>query len=114
MPVLLFAEADQTAFLPEVVALLLSCVVITYACQRLRLVPIVGFLLTGVLIGPHALALVREPQRVAILAEVGVMLLLFTIGMEFSLDELLRMTRLILVGGGIQTGLCVALAAGVL
>ena len=89
----LFAEGEHLAFLPEVVALLLSCMVIVYLCQRIHLVPIVAFLLTGVLIGPNALGLVREAERVNTLAEVGVMLLLFTIGMEFSLDELIRLMR---------------------
>ena len=104
MPVPLFADGGHSAFLPEVVALLASCVVVLYVCQRLRLVPIVAFLLTGVLIGPNALGLVRDSQRVEVFAEVGVMLLLFTIGMEFSLDELVRLVRLILVGGGLQIG----------
>ena len=104
-----FAEATPLSFLPEVVGLLLSCLVIIYLCQRLSLVPIVGFLLTGVLVGPNALGLVRDVQLVNTLAEVGVMLLLFTIGMELSLDEVARLTRVILVGGGLQTGVTLIL-----
>ena len=104
-----FGEATSLVFLPEIVMLLLSCLVIIYLCQRLNLVPIVGFLLTGVLIGPNALGLVREVKLVDTLAEVGVMLLLFTIGMEVSLDEVARLTRVILVGGGLQTGLTLIL-----
>jgi len=108
------ADAEHLAFLPEVVALLLSCVAVLFVCQHFRVVPIVAFLLTGVLIGPNALGLVRDVQRVEILAEIGAMLLLFTIGMEFSLEELIRMARLILTAGGIQVGLTVAIAAVVL
>jgi monovalent cation:H+ antiporter-2, CPA2 family len=104
-PMSIFAEATSLVFLPEIVGLLLSCLVIVYICQRLSLVPIVGFLLTGVLVGPNALGLVRDVKLVDTLAEVGVMLLLFTIGMELSLDEVARLTRVILVGGGLQTGL---------
>jgi monovalent cation:H+ antiporter-2, CPA2 family len=114
MPAPFFADGEHTAFLPEVVALVASCVVILFVCQRLRLVPIVAFLLTGVLIGPNALGLIRDSGRVETLAEVGVMLLLFTIGMEFSLDELLRMVRLILIAGGLQVGVTVALAVAAL
>ena len=113
MPVLLFAET-HVSHLSEVVALLLSCVVILYLCQRVGLAPIVAFLLTGVLIGPNALALVRDVDHVETLAEIGAMLLLFTIGMEFSLDDLVRQTKLILVAGGLQVGLTIALAAAVL
>ena len=110
----LLADAQELAFLPEVVALLLSCVAVTYLCQRVRLVPIVAFLLTGVLVGPNSLGLVRSLDTVQTLAQVGVMLLLFSIGMEFSLDEVIRLTRLILVGGGLQTGLTVVFTAGLL
>ena len=54
--------------------------------QRLfGLVPLVGFLLTGVAIGPNALGLVSDPHLVEVAAEIGVILLLFTIGIEFSL-----------------------------
>ena len=114
MPAPFFADGGHPAFLPDVVALVSSCVVVLFVCQRFRLVPIVAFLLTGVLIGPNALGLVGDPQRVEVFAEVGVMLLLFTIGMEFSLDELVRMVRLILVAGGLQVGATVALAAAAL
>ena len=50
--------------------------------------PIVGFLLAGVVIGPHALGLVDDPALVDAAAEIGVILLLFTIGIEFSLEKL--------------------------
>ena len=50
--------------------------------------PIVGFLLAGAVIGPHALGLVKDPELVNQAAEIGVILLLFTIGIEFSLDKL--------------------------
>ena len=51
---------------------------IGYACARLRIIPIVGFLLAGVLIGPDAHGIVREREIVDAAVEVGVILLLFT------------------------------------
>jgi CPA2 family monovalent cation:H+ antiporter-2 len=101
-------------FLNEMVALFVVSVGIAYLCYRLRLVPIAGFLIAGVLIGPNALALVENQELVDILAEVGVILLLFTIGLEFSLEKLSRIGRAIFVGGGIQVAVSVALVAGVL
>lgn len=92
-------------FFTEVTALLVCGAVIAYLGYRLKLVPIVGFLLTGVLIGPGALGLVANQELVDATAQVGVVLLLFTIGIEFSLDKLARIKRLIFGGGGLQVGL---------
>ena len=63
--------------------------------SRIGLVPIVGFLIAGVIIGPHALGLVEDPELVNDAAEIGVILLLFTIGIEFSLEKLSRIKTLI-------------------
>ena len=90
------------AYLTDAVALVAAGTVIAYLCFRLRLVPIVGFLLAGVLIGPHALGLVNNLELVDAAAEFGVILLLFTIGIEFSLERLARIKRLIFFGGGLQ------------
>lgn len=86
----------------EAVALVLAAAVIAYACFRVGLVPIVGFLVAGVVIGPHGVGLVRDQAMVDTAAEVGVMFLLFTIGIEFSLEKLARIQRLIFAGGGLQ------------
>jgi CPA2 family monovalent cation:H+ antiporter-2 len=89
-------------FLNELVALFLVSVGIAYLCYRIKLVPIVGFLIAGVIIGPNALGLVPDQELVDILAEIGVILLLFTIGIEFSLKKLNRIRKAIFVGGGLQ------------
>ena len=89
-------------FLTEIVALIVAGALIAYICFRLRLVPIVGFLLAGVVIGPNALGLVRDQALVDATAEIGVILLLFTIGIEFSLEKLARIQRLIFGGGTMQ------------
>ncbi|WP_445663945.1 cation:proton antiporter domain-containing protein [Fodinibius sp. AD559] len=94
--------AVELPFLNELVALFLVSVGIAYLCYRLNLVPIVGFLIAGVIIGPNALALVPDQELVDILAEIGVILLLFTIGIEFSLEKLNRIRKAIVIGGGFQ------------
>jgi len=109
------AQAGGTPqFLGELVALLVAAGLIGYLSARARVVPIVGFLLAGVLIGPHALGLVRQQEVVDAAAEIGVILLLFSIGIEFSLERLSRIKRLILVGGGLQVVLSVGGTAGLL
>lgn len=89
-------------FLTEIVAVIVAGALIAYISFRLRLVPIVGFLLAGVMIGPNAFALVRDQALVDATAEIGVILLLFTIGIEFSLEKLARIQRLIFGGGTMQ------------
>ncbi len=80
-------------------------VFVLFICHRFGVSTIVGFLLTGVLAGPHGFGLVKAIEAIEILAEVGVVLLLFTIGLEFSLRNLLRIRRVALLGGGAQVGL---------
>ena len=96
----------------ELAALFAAGVLVAYLCYRVRLVPIAGFLLAGVIIGPNALGLVRDMTLVQELAEVGVILLLFSIGVEFSLGEMARLARPIFLGGGVQTAATVAIVAG--
>ena len=111
MPFVLAAGAVPP-FLVEVVAIVAAAALVAYVSQRVGLVPIVGFLLAGVLIGPSGLGLVTDPELIDAAAEVGVLLLLFTIGIEFSLDKLQKIQRLIFVGGGLQVGLTTLIVAG--
>lgn len=112
LPMPTFAVA--LPFLNEMVALFTVSVVIAYISYRFRLVPIVGFLIAGVVIGPSALGLVQNQELVDILAEIGVILLLFTIGMEFSLAKLSKIGRSIFLGGGMQVGASILLVVGVM
>ena len=59
-------------------------------------------MLTGILAGPHLFSLVSGEHEIEVLAEIGVALLLFTIGMEFSLKHLMRIRRIVFVGGFLQ------------
>jgi CPA2 family monovalent cation:H+ antiporter-2 len=101
-------------FLAEVVAFIAVSSIIAYICFRLGLVPIVGFLVAGVLIGPNGLGFVRNQELVDATAEIGVILLLFTIGIEFSLEKLEKIKNLIFVGGGLQVVLSTLAVAGLL
>lgn len=89
--------AVSLPFLNELVALFLVSVFIAYLSYRIRLVPIAGFLIAGVIIGPNTLGLVQDQELVDMLAEIGIILLLFSIGIEFSLEKLARIKNAIIV-----------------
>ncbi len=108
------AAAEAPAYLPELTALVVGGALVAYLGFRLRLVPIVAFLLTGVVIGPNSLGLVSDLQVVNAAAEVGVLLLLFTIGLEFSLARLKELRRPLFVGGGLQVVLATGATTAVL
>jgi CPA2 family monovalent cation:H+ antiporter-2 len=111
----LAAEAGgMPAFFPQAAAMVVAAAAIGYLFVRLRIVPIIGFLLAGTLIGPSVLGLVTEREAIDAVAEVGVVLLLFTIGIEFSLARLARIKRLVLLGGGLQVLGTVGLTAALL
>ena len=86
----------------DLLTLLLASVPIAFLFHRLRLPTIVGFMITGVVIGPYGLGLISDVHAIELMAELGVALLLFTIGLEFSLHRILEMKRLVLLGGGLQ------------
>lgn len=109
-----FAAGAIPQYMTEVVALIVAGAVIAYICFRFKLVPIVGFLLAGVLIGPNALGFVKDQALVDATAEIGVILLLFTIGIEFSLEKLAKIQKLIFGGGTMQVGLSIVATALVL
>ncbi|MDI6900654.1 MAG: cation:proton antiporter [Anaerosomatales bacterium] len=71
-------------------------------CHRLNLPSSIGLLLTGVAASPGVLGLVRNAHQIEVISEIGVILLLFVIGLEFSLKDLAHMRRQFLVGGSIQ------------
>ena len=80
--------------------------------KLLRIPMILGFIAAGMLAGPSGLNLLQG-EALSTLAELGVVLLLFTIGLEISLESLWRLRREALIGGGFQILLTVAMAAGI-
>jgi CPA2 family monovalent cation:H+ antiporter-2 len=92
----------EIPLLNDIIIIFGLSIAIIFICHRLRVPAIVGFLLTGILAGPYGLGLVKAVHEVELLAEVGVVLLLFTIGIEFSLKKLLQIKKPVLMGGSIQ------------
>jgi CPA2 family monovalent cation:H+ antiporter-2 len=100
--------------LAELVIILAASVLVIFISHKIKLPPVVGFLLTGILIGPGGFSLVKDTRTVAILAEIGVVMLLFMIGLEFTLERLKRIQRNFWVGGGLQVVLTTSAAVLVL
>lgn len=82
-----------------------------FILQKLKLPSIVGFLISGVIIGPNGLAFVHDTREIETMAEIGVVLLLFAIGIEFSLSRLIKMKRTVIGGGTLQVFLTGTLTA---
>jgi CPA2 family monovalent cation:H+ antiporter-2 len=106
---------EHLLVLRDLAVIFAGSLLVILAFHRLKLPALPGFIVAGMILGPNALGLVSDPHRVESLAEVGVILLLFTIGIEFSLSRLKEMGRQVLVGGLGQMGFTVlaTVAAGV-
>ncbi len=96
--------------LKDLVIILALGVVIVSVFHRFKIPAIAGFIVAGALVGPKGLALIADVHQVEMLAEIGVTLLLFGIGLEFPLDRLKRLWKPILIGGAVQVGLSIGVA----
>ncbi len=95
-----------------VLLLLGASVLAVVICRRLNLPPVLGYLFVGSVIGPHALNLMNDMHRAESLAEFGVVFLMFSIGLEFSLPKLYAMKRIVFGLGLLQVVISMALIAG--
>ena len=103
----------QISPIQDILVLLALSVIAVAVLRRLHLPPILGYLFVGVLAGPHALHLIQESESLHLMGEIGVVFLLFTIGLEFSLPQFLSMRGVVLGLGGAQVALATAAGMGV-
>jgi monovalent cation:H+ antiporter-2, CPA2 family len=96
--------------LAALVVLLLLAVLAVVVCRRLQLPPIIGYLGVGLAVGPHAAGLVQDNAQMRLLAEFGVLFLLFSIGLEFSLNELKALRKTVFRFGLWQLAITASLA----
>ena len=104
----------QLDFLKDLVIVFGAALIVVAVLGRLRVPSIAGYIIAGILIGPAALGLIGDVHQTEVLAEVGVVLLLFGLGLELSLERIRRLWRAVAIGGAIQVGttvLCVTLVA---
>src|SRR5258706_1524639 len=92
--------------LRDLTIVLAASLPILFLFRKLRLPAIVGFLVTGALIGPHALSFLRDTEHVEAWADFGVALFLFFVGLEFPLARLRRLAKTSALAGALQMGLC--------
>ncbi len=104
---------DLWTALLDVLILLLAALVLGALCERLKQSAILGYLLAGTLLGPNALDWMPNHRAVATIAELGVALLLFTIGLEFSWRRLRKIGAIGLGGGAVQVLVTTVVSAGV-
>ena len=101
------------AYLGPLALIFLAALGAAYVLHRLRQPPLIGFIVAGALLGPYGLGLVREVRVVEGLAELGVVLLLFTVGLELSIGSLRRLGKIVWISGPIQVAGTIALVVGV-
>ena len=93
---------EHIPILRDLVVLVAVAIPAVLLAHRLKIPTLVGFLFTGILIGPHSLGFVRETESVNQLAEMGSVLLLFAVGLELSLSRIVKLGRYVIQGGTIQ------------
>lgn len=97
--------------LTNLVGVLALTVATVFVFQKLKLPSVIGFLVVGIITGPYGLDLVGHAADLELLAEIGIVLLLFSIGIEFSIERLLSFKKLVLIGGCLQVLLTVVVVA---
>lgn len=95
----------EVPIVKEIVIIFALSIAVLLVCHRLKLPAVVGFLVTGVLCGPHGMGLVSGIEDVQNLATIGVVLLLFTVGMEFSIKNIIKYRYYFFGGGLLQVSL---------
>jgi CPA2 family monovalent cation:H+ antiporter-2 len=103
----------HTPLIGTVVAALVLAFLFGTAANRLRISPLVGYLLAGILVGPYTPGFVADQPIAAELAELGVILLMFGVGLHFSLDDLLSVKKIAIPGALLQTTLSTLIGMGV-
>jgi CPA2 family monovalent cation:H+ antiporter-2 len=86
----------------EILGLLLVSVIMVAGFKRISLPPILGYIVVGIVMGPHALGFIANEQNIHFLAEFGIVFMLFAIGLEFSIPQFLTMRRTMLGLGSLQ------------
>ena len=92
----------ELEFIKSLLFIFGASAIVIFILNRLKVPSIVGFLLAGTIMGPYGMGLSRDTHLIEVLAEIGVVFLLFTIGIEFSLERLIKMKKAVLKGGGVQ------------
>ena len=99
----------EFSILKDIVIIFALSTFVNLFFSKIKIPTVVGYLLTGVIAGPYFLKLITGMHEIELMAEIGVVLLMFTIGMEFSLKHLLKIRQVVFLGGLMQVMLTAAL-----
>lgn len=92
----------EVSLLKDIVIIFGLAAFVNFIFNKFKVPTLIGYLLTGVIVGPHLLGIVSETESINLMAEIGVVLLMFSIGLEFSLNHLLRIRKIVFFGGFLQ------------
>jgi CPA2 family monovalent cation:H+ antiporter-2 len=95
----------ELSVLKDIVIIFALSSLVNYLFTKIKVPTIIGYMLTGVIVGPNLMGIIKAPMEIDLMAEIGVVLLLFMIGMEFSLNHLFKIRRLVFLGGFLQLSL---------
>jgi CPA2 family monovalent cation:H+ antiporter-2 len=103
----------EFTILKDILIIFALSTLVNYIFTKIKVPSIVGYLLTGVVAGPHLTGIISNHENIEVLAEIGVVLLLFTIGLEFSLKHLIKIRKTVFWGGFIQFSLTTLAILGI-
>lgn len=92
----------ELTILRDILIIFALSTMVNFVFTKLKIPTIIGYLFTGIIAGPHLFALINSQDNIEIMAEIGIVLLLFTIGMEFSLKHLIKIRNIVFFGGMLQ------------
>lgn len=92
----------ELTILKDIVIIFSLSTLVNLVFTKIKLPTIIGYLLTGIIAGPYALAIIQSLKEIELMAEIGIILLLFSIGLEFSLNHLLKIRKIVFWGGLLQ------------
>jgi len=108
---MLLGMSENLSILPDLVVIFAMATIVVIFFHRANLPPIVGFLITGILCGSHVFNIIEDEENVKKLGEIGMILLLFSLGIELSFKKILDLGKFLLIGGLLQVVLTVILVS---
>lgn len=99
--------------LEAIIIVFFTALIVSAILRRIKLSVVLGYLVVGALAGPHALKLVPNSEYINQLADFGIVFLMFTVGLEFSVPKLFSLKRAVFIIGGLQVLICIVASASI-